>query len=71
MKIKSNFLIILTGLTLFSCSQKIDYEAANAFILRSAQEWAEAINEGDSLVTDRIVDHTWRCVANSIQLLCS
>lgn len=55
MKIKSNFLIILTGLTLFSCSQKIDYEAANGYILKSAQEWAEAINEGDSLIIDRIV----------------
>ena len=55
MKIKSNFLIFLTGLTLFSCSQKIDYEAANAYILKSAQEWAEAINVGDSSVIDRIV----------------
>ncbi|SMD42757.1 protein of unknown function [Aquiflexum balticum DSM 16537] len=55
MKIKSNFLIILTGLTLFSCSEKMDYEAANAYILKSAQEWAEAINAGDSLVIDRIV----------------
>ncbi|MCL6257682.1 nuclear transport factor 2 family protein [Aquiflexum sp. TKW24L] len=55
MKIKSNFLIILTGLTLSSCSQKIDYEAANTYILKSAQEWAEAINEGDSSVIDRIV----------------
>lgn len=55
MKIKSNFLIILTGLTLWSCSEKIDYEAANAYILKSAQEWAEAINEGDSLVIDRIM----------------
>jgi hypothetical protein len=55
MKIKSNFLIILTGLTLCSCSEKIDYEAAHAYILKSAQEWAEAINEGDSLVIDRIM----------------
>jgi hypothetical protein len=55
MKIKSNFLMFLTGLTLFSCSQKVDYEAANAYILKSAQEWAEAINAGDSLVIDRIV----------------
>ncbi len=38
--------MFLTGLTLFSCSQKVDYEAANAYILKSAQEWAEAINVG-------------------------
>ena len=55
MKKKSNFLIILTGFTLFSCSEKMDYEAANVYILKSAQEWAEAINAGDSLVIDKIV----------------
>lgn len=48
-------LILLTGFTLFSCSEHIDYETANDYILKSTQEWAEAINEGDSLVIDRIV----------------
>jgi len=48
-------IILMLALFLFSCSEKIDYEAANAYILKSAQEWAEAINAGDSLVIDRIV----------------
>jgi hypothetical protein len=49
------FLFLMSAQFLFSCSEKIDYEAANAYILKSAQEWAEAINAGDSLVIDRIV----------------
>ncbi|WP_373520420.1 nuclear transport factor 2 family protein [Aquiflexum sp.] len=51
----SVFLFLISAQFLYSCSQKIDYEAANAYILKSAQEWAGAINEGDSLVIDRIV----------------
>jgi hypothetical protein len=51
----SVFLFLISAQFLFSCSEKIDYEAANAYILKSAQEWAEAINAGDSLVIDRIV----------------
>jgi hypothetical protein len=49
------FLFLMSAQFLFSCSEKIDYEAANAYILKSAQEWAEAINAGDSLVIDKIV----------------
>ena len=48
-------IFLMLALFLSSCSEKIDYEAANAYILKSAQEWAEAINVGDSLVIDRIV----------------
>ena len=48
-------IILILCLFLFSCSEKIDYESANAYILKSAQEWAEAINAGDSSVIDRIV----------------
>ncbi len=55
MKPKFIFLSLLSGFSLFSCSEKIDYEATNAYILKSAQEWAEAINVGDSLEIDRIV----------------
>ena len=44
-----------SGFSLFSCSEKIDYEAAKDYILESTEEWAEAINIGDSLVIDRIV----------------
>lgn len=49
------FLFLIYVLSLFSCSEKIDYEAAHLYILQSAQEWAEAINVGDSLVIDRIM----------------
>jgi len=55
MKPKFIFLSLLSGFSLFSCSEKIDYEAAKDYILESTEEWAEAINIGDSLVIDRIV----------------
>jgi hypothetical protein len=51
----SVFLFLISAQFLFSCSEKIDYEAANVYILKSAQEWAKAINVGDSSVIDRIV----------------
>lgn len=38
------FLFLMSAQFFFSCSEKIDYESANAYILKSAQEWAEAIN---------------------------
>ncbi len=55
MMIKLNILFFLAGLTIFSCSENIDNKAAEDYILKSAQEWAEAINVGDSLVIDRIM----------------
>lgn len=51
----SKFLNLLSALFLFSCSEKIDYEAAEHYILKSTEDWAEAINLSDSLVIDRIV----------------
>jgi hypothetical protein len=48
-------LVLLSAISIFSCSEKIDYKTADEYILRSTQEWAEAINEGDSLVIDRIM----------------
>lgn len=46
---------LLLVATLYSCSERIDYKVAENYILKSAEEWAEAINNGDSLVIDRIM----------------
>ncbi len=53
--IKLNRLFFLTCLTLFSCSENVNQEAAREYILKAAQEWAEAINAGDTVVIDRIM----------------
>ena len=52
---KVNIIFLLSSLTLLSCQENIDYKAAEDYILKSAQEWAEAINSGDSVVIDRIM----------------
>lgn len=55
MKTKLKSLIILACITLFSCAQRVDYVSSHEYILKSAQEWAEAINAGDSAAIDRIM----------------
>ena len=55
MTIKLKSIFFLIGLTLLSCTENIDYRAAENYIITSSQEWAEAINLGDSLAIDRIM----------------
>ena len=45
---KKNFLFLFISVSLFSCSQEIDYTAANNFITTSEKAWAQAIAIGDT-----------------------
>lgn len=52
---KNIFLLLSISLFLFSCSQKIDYAAADNFITESEKAWAKAISLGDTLAIKKIM----------------
>ena len=52
---KNNFLLFFISVFFFSCSQEIDYTAANNFITTSEKAWAQAIAIGDTVTIKRIM----------------
>ena len=52
---KNNFFLLFICVSLFSCSQKIDYAEANNFIKTSEKAWAQAIAIGDTSTIKRIM----------------
>ncbi len=52
---KYKIFMIALGLSLVSCTEKIDYESAEKYITQSANDWAQAIAIGDTTAIDRIM----------------
>lgn len=52
---KNKSFLLFICISLFSCSQKIDYTEANNFITTSEKAWAQAIAIGDTLTIKRIM----------------
>jgi hypothetical protein len=55
MNVKHLVLLAVFCLSLVSCSEKIDYEFTEKYIIQSAADWAEAIAVGDTTTISRIM----------------
>lgn len=52
---RNKLLPALLCLVLCSCAEKIDYEAAKKYIIKSEKEWGPSLAAGDSSVTEHIL----------------
>ena len=56
-------ILVILVLTLVSCNN-IDYKAAENYIIKSADDWAQAIAIGDSVTIDRIMADDFRGISS-------